>query len=319
MLASLACAAAIALSAGPAVGEDAWQLAPAPPPTAWARAGARSWRLCDELGRQALGARLQGNAVVRGSGEERVWRKRAQQCPHEPEVLVIAAKEQLLEAAQATWTTTSELDEVVQRHRDALELSLRLLAAALTESARRGEPPPIETRHLRARVSFALGRYDDARVDWLEARATADADRWQLERLGALLELLDGELEAAVRLAHAAMIDAPSDERMVSRYIWALVLDRSGAPAAASDELLALHRENSHTIARRELMSLLPIHERIYLRAIEHQANGERSNALRLWEAYLERPEPIEADRELARRHLLELSPPPVPIGGPMG
>ena len=41
------------------------------------------------------------------------------------------------------------------------------------------------------------------------------------------------------------------------------------------------------------------------------------AHALRFFQAYLDRPEPEEPERVLARRHLDELTPAPVPVGGP--
>ena len=70
----------------------------------------------------------------------------------------------------------------------------------------------------------------------------------------------------------------------------------------------------SHVLSRRATESLLPVHERLYLRALDHQAADEASTALRLWDAYLARPEPAEPEKALARRHREELRPKPAPI-----
>ena len=307
------------LALQPGSTSETWKPAPAPPPTAWARAGATGWRLCDDVGRQAAQARL-------GAGpreaDEFLWRKRVRQCPHEPEVLILAAEEQIVAANGVSWgpDVTTGLEQVVGEQRARLRRALRYVETAIAEARRRGEHPPIEAHYLRAYVLLGLGRYAAARQNLREALAVDDVERYRAQRMGALLALMLGNLDEAVRLAHRAKIDAPSEQtdELASRYIWALVLDRVGAPAAAREELERLRRVSGHTAGRAMVESLLPMHERIYLRALDHQANGERANAVRLWEAYLSRSEPIEADKELARRHQAELDPAPAPVGGPM-
>ncbi|MBC8069110.1 MAG: hypothetical protein IAG13_12315, partial [Deltaproteobacteria bacterium] len=59
---------------------------------------------------------------------------------------------------------------------------------------------------------------------------------------------------------------------------------------------------------------LLPVHERLYLRALDHQIGDEDSSAIRLWDAYLSRPEPEAPERVLAKRHRTELQPRPAPV-----
>ena len=143
-----------------------------------------------------------------------------------------------------------------------------------------------------------------------------DVERWRSERMAALVELFAGDVRAALRRAQRGVVDAPPEDRPISRYIRALVLDRAGAPDVARAELVAL-RDPTTQFARSAMESVLPFHERLFFRALDHQANGERSPALRLWKAYLARPEPAEPERVLARRHLDELTPSPAPVGGP--
>jgi hypothetical protein len=101
---------------------------------------------------------------------------------------------------------------------------------------------------------------------------------------------------------------------MITRYIRTLVLDRGGAIAAARSELHEMRTDAGHQFARRATESLLPVYERLYLRALDAQAAEETSSAVRLWDAYLARPEPAEPDRALARRHRDELKDRPAPV-----
>ena len=309
-------------SSGSSDAQEEWTPAPAPPPTAWVLAGARGWRLCDDVGRQALAQRVAGRPGARGQGGEGlVWSKRAKQCPNQPEVLVLAAQEQIVEISRISWgpDVATGLQEVVDEHRARIDQAREWLATALAESKLRGQVDPLEVHDLQAYVAFAGGELEASRRELDRALALGDVERWRAERMAAMLHLLLGDVETSMRLAHRAVIDAPAgSDRMISAYIFALVLDRVGDPAAARESLRSLRREAGHTAARQAVESVLPIHERLYLRAVDHQANRERSNAVRLWEAYLSRPEPHDADKELARRHQAQLQVRPPPVGGPM-
>jgi hypothetical protein len=300
-------ALALVLLFGPQAEED-WSPAKPPPPTAWARAGARPWRACDDVGRKAAAVRL--GAAPRGSTNENLWRRRAAQCPGEPEVLMLAAQEQILEAASIGWLPDAEvdLDQVVERHQNRIGRAVRWLDAAILESSRRGTEAPLQAWYWRAYARAAMGDFPHAGHDLERADEVGDVERWRLERMGSVVSLLEGDLQRALRQAHLSTLDAPQEDKLISRHIWALVLDRAGASASAREEFRRIRHEPMHAAARQAVESFLPIHERLYLRALEHQANGERTNAVRLWDLYLARPEPDEPDRELARRHKAELS-----------
>jgi hypothetical protein len=300
-------ALALVLLFGPQAEED-WSPAKPPPPTAWARSGARPWRACDDIGRKAAAVRI--GTAPRGSVTENLWRRRAAQCPGEPEVLMLAAQEQILEAASIGWLpdAESDLDQVVERHQNRIGRAVRWLDAAILESSRRGTEAPLQAWYWRAYARAAMGDFPHAGLDLERADEVGDVERWRLERMGSVVSLLEGDLQRALRQAHLSTIDAPQEDKLISRQIWALVLDRAGASASAREEFRRIRHEPTHAQARQAVESFLPIHERLYLRALEHQANGERTNAVRLWDLYLARPEPDEPDRELARRHKAELS-----------
>ena len=297
-----------ALLAAPAEDEDDWTPATAPPPTAWARAGARPWRTCDAAGRQALAIRL--GAQGRGAFE-RVWRTRARQCPREPNILVLAAQEEVLEAVDTGWMPEADpkLDETVAELEAAATRAVVLLDTAIAEAKLRGERAPYEAFYFRAYANSVLGRSKAVRQDLVRALAAGDAERYRIERMAAVAALYDGDLDEAVRLARLSLDDAPveADERSISRYVWAFVLDRAGDSQSARTVFRQLRREPGSFRNRPAVESMLPAHERIFMRALEHQANGDDSNASRLWEAYLKRPEPAQADRVLAQRHADEL------------
>lgn len=283
----------------------------------WALAGAQSWRPCIEAARDAEAGRFDALSGAQGR-DGRGWRTRAEACPNEPWVRVMAAREGLLESARLDGGVEApeNLERWVAQHRRLLQRVLRDLEAAEREATRRGEAPPRQTSYWRAYALFASGAYGEARTAWHEAYRAREVERWRLDRMGALLDVQEGKLSAAVRRARLSWTDVGHDERLISGYVWALVLDRVGSPGGARDALVALRREGAHVMARRSLEGLLPVHERLYLQALDHHADGDGVNAIRLWTAYLQRPEPIEADRELARRHLRELQPRPPLVGG---
>jgi len=280
----------------------------AAPPSAWQRTGARDFAECEAAERLAEEGHLTGFDRM-SEQEGPTWNKRARQCPNAPYVRMMAAKESLVHVATLGWGAEigPGFEAIVKPHAERLAEVVAHVDAALAESRRRGQRPPPQAHYFRAYAELAAGRFAQARVDWRKACATEDAERWRLDRMGAVLEMLGGDLDAAVRLARLAWTDASRDERLLSGYVWALVLDRAGSPAEVRAVLQGLRDEGGHTMARRALESLLPLHERLYLEALDHQVNGETSNALRLWEVYLARPEPAEADKALARRHLDEL------------
>jgi tetratricopeptide (TPR) repeat protein len=296
-----------------------WEPAPAPPPTVWAKAGARGWTLCEDIERKALG--LQANANGRGHAvpsADEPWSKHASRCPHVPAVLLQAAQDALSDTA-ALDPEAGDLEAMFATHRKRTSRALRWLDTALSEAQRRAASAPAQARYYRAYALVGLGRYDAAAKALSDAAAAGDIERWRSDRMFALIEVMRGNLERALTLSHRGVIDAPPQDRLISRYIHAFVLDRVGASDEAVEELRRLRRESGHTTHRRAVESVLPMHERIYLRALEHQSSGEKSNAIRLWNAYLARPEPAEPDKELARRHRGELDPLPAPVGGPLG
>ncbi len=259
------------------------------------------------------GGGARGQAADEGS-----WRRRAEQCPNVPAVLLLAAQAEITASARLGWSTgTDEVIEGVTRdHAKRLTRALRWIDRALAESERRGEPAPDEAFYFRAYALVGLGRHAEAREALATSERLADVERWRTDRMGAVIALLTGDLQRALDASHRGVVDARPEDRQISRYIWAFVLDRAGAQAAAHEEIVRLRREAGDMSARQAVESLLPIHERIYLRALVQQVTGDRSTALRLWDAYLARPEPAEPERELARRHRAALTPRPAPVEG---
>ena len=321
----LALTLALALASPPSHADGGGDFEPVkpPPPTPWAMAGARPFVECQEAERQAEVRRHGPSSGARGgSGSQPLlWSRRAQRCPHAPLVLAEAATEEivllgpLLRGVEG-WggDDPAKVQEVADEHQRRLRRALAWLTRAQQESTRRGQRPPRENLYWRAYALTGLGRLDAARRLVTEASAKGDIEHWRAVRLAALVEVMDGDLDEAVELSAFALQATegagPSNDRAISRYIRAFVLVRAGASEFAMEELRDLRRGAGHRDSREAVESVLPIHERLFLRAIDHTANGEDSNAYRLWHAYLARPEPLAPERVLAKRFLVEIAPP---------
>jgi len=281
--------------------------------TAWGRVGGRSWTKCRDLERQAQAIPLR---TLGQHAAERLWIERARTCPNVPAVLTLGAVVQIRDSTKLLQEVldTPDIDRVAVAHKKAFESALGWLDTALLEAERRGEEPPPETRFRRAHVLLALGRLGEARAGFEEAARRGEVPRWRRDRGLALVDLLDGDLESALRNAHRSVVDAPNEDRILSGHIYALVLDRIGAPAAARRLIKTFRLGSGSSGPTVALETALPVHERLYLRALVYQAHGDTPSALRLWDAYLARPEPADPERELARRHRSELLPTPPPV-----
>ena len=286
---------------------------PPPPPTPWAQAGARGWTLCLELDKEARSVQAQGQ-----SGSERGmqlrWSQRARQCPHVPSVLALAAESTIMTLQLRTLAaaTDDEIAALADEQQRNLRRALHWLDAALSEANLIHRPPPAEARYLRSVALLGLGRLEAADAALASALAQGDLPRWRADRSAAVIALLRGDLATALRRAHRGLRDAPRNdtaELVMSRYVLALVLDRAGAPADSQEHFSSLRRQYRHTQPSSGVEALLPIHERLYLRALFHQSAGNEANARRLWELYLTRPEPQDPERRLVQRHLAELTP----------
>jgi hypothetical protein len=306
-----------------------WPPAKPPPPTAWAKAGARPFAECRESERQAAVRRRGPVGPARGTGigsQQLLWSRRARRCPNAPLTLAEAATEEIVLAGPLLrgvegWGSPdpAKVEEVVGEHRRRLRRALVWIDRSIAESDRRGDRPPREVLYWRAYALTGLGRIEDARQAVSEVSEQGDIAQWRAVRLAALIEVMDGQLDEAVRLSAFALRATEgagsTNDREISRYIRAFVLARAGADEFARQELQDLRRGAGNRDSREAVESVLPIHERLFLRAVDHSANEEDANALRLWTAYLARPEPEEPERVLAQRYLDELSPPGPMVG----
>jgi tetratricopeptide (TPR) repeat protein len=200
---------------------------------------------------------------------------------------------------------------------DSRDQALAWVDDAQAELFRRRDRRDYGLEYWRGRALLSTGDYPGARKAFRRAERTASIEGWKLRRLMALTELYAGELDAALELAARSLIDAPQSDRLMSEYVLALVLDRAGDPAGAQRRMIqALNRDGDRN-QMRTLEAAMPIHERLYMRAYARTARKDSTSALRLWAAYLARPEPEEPERRLAERHQSALKPLPRNLGGP--
>lgn len=283
------------------------------PLTVWARSGSRSINDCvGNADRARNELAKSGDAAM---GKESTWRVRAGRCPSSPAILRMAAlttvarELPLPKLDDAEKTDWKELDEKLTSSR---EQALAWLDDADREARRRGDPPAPNVGYVRAQALLALGRTAEAKRSARRALERGDVEPWRAHRLLALCAMIEGDLPTALAAARRAVVGGGDRGKQLSEHIYALVLDRAGDTSAAR-RLLRKYRTQNFTVAPALLSAMLPTHERLFFRALESQLNGQggRAETLRLWKAYLERPEPHEAERKLAERHRAELGPPP--------
>jgi hypothetical protein len=299
----LAAVAAIGLM----LGSPGWQPQPPGPPTVWAEAGARPWGQCRELER---GAEVMLAKQSPGSEGPGPWAERARLCPGAPAVLVAAAMIELTEVPglPPLRELVDEVGALADAQRMSRKRASQWLAAARTEAGRRGEAPPPRTWIFTAIAAIGLGEAERALSALREAELRAEVEQFRIDRLVAVAALMSGDLSRALALAQRARELGPGREQVRTGLILALVYDRSGAPDAALRELTLL-RPMASSGDRAAIDALLPLHERLYLAALEQIAFKNPMSAAQLFKAYLASPAPQEQERRLAERRLAELKP----------
>lgn len=286
--------------------------------TVWALAGSRSWTGCSAVANEA--AKQLGNASedVNNFQAKHHWASQAGECPNAPEVLAMAVRSELLRRldlpdAVDGATDLSLLDEALASSRSA---ALGWITDARDELERRSDAGGLGLEYWHGRALLSLGDYEGAQTQLEQALDARAIDSWRIRRLLALTALFRGELDSALVQAFRAYVDSPSSDRYLAEYVLALVLDRAGDTAGSRRRMKDTLDRDGDQGRMRSLESAMPIHERLYLRAFAQTVRAEPASAMRLWDAYLARPEPEAPERRLAERHRRALEPLPTNLGG---
>jgi len=225
--------------------------------------------------------------------------------------LVYAAAHELRHAYAMPGLSQPEqaIDQLAEELVASRERAHGWLRRALVESANRGQKPPPMLHFLAAQAAVAQGDIKQAKRAIARARTAGHVGSWRIDRLAAVAAWMAGDLDDALTLAHRAREESRDDGLRLSRYLLALIYDRAGATAESSR---VLHELNARRIGTGEesIEMLLPIHERLYLTALENQAHGNVADAIHYWKAYLARPEPADPERQQANMHLQALERP---------
>jgi tetratricopeptide (TPR) repeat protein len=286
--------------------------------TIWAQAGSRSWTGCSTVANEAAKQLWGSGEAVNSYRENHHWAIQAGECPNAPEVLAMAARSELLRRLELPegLDGTTDLTKLEASLAESRDRALAWIDAAQAELMRRRDTRSLGLEYWRGRALLSTGDLVGARAAFQRALRLRSIEGWKLRRLLALTELYSGELDLALDLAKRAVIDAPASDKLASYYVLGLVLDRAGDSAGAHRRIqTALDRDDGSQ--RRALETAMPVHERLYLRALAKTVRNESSGALRLWDAYLARPEPENPERRLAERHQASLRPLPSNLGGP--
>jgi tetratricopeptide (TPR) repeat protein len=196
-------------------------------------------------------------------------------------------------------------------------IALEWIVDAQTELDRRQDDRTLGLQYWRGRALLSAGDLEGAQAAFEQALAERSIESWRLRRLLALTLLYRGDLDGALVQAFRASIDSPASDRYIADYVLALVLDRAGDTAGSRRRMKDTLDRDSDGGRMRSLEAALPMHERLYLRAFAQTVRNEASGAMRLWDAYLARPEPETPERRLAERHRQALEPLPTNLGGP--
>jgi tetratricopeptide (TPR) repeat protein len=211
----------------------------------------------------------------------------------------------------------TDLTLLEQSMAESREAASNWIVDAQTELARRQDERTLGLAYWRGRAQLSLGDLDGAQQAFEQALAEQSVESWRARRLLALTLLYRGDLDGALVHAFRANIDAPVSDRQVADYVLALVLDRAGDTAGSRRRMKDTLDHDGDLGRMRSLEAALPVHERLYLRAFAQTVRSESSSAMRLWDAYLARPEPETPERRLAERHRQALAPLPTNLGGP--
>lgn len=282
----------------------------------WERVVGEGARLCAAFEAEARSHLLQGTAAT-ANIDDKTWRRRARECPHGEWVLRAAVEAEMrtnfaLPDASPTPADVAELEDTLRRSRRRV---LRWVATIGRERARVGAPLLPRDTYLAACAHAGLGQRRAARVALADAVRRGGATAAETHRLSALLALFGGDLDRAAIDARRASFAGTEHDAIVSQYVRAIVLDRLGdGPEAQRLMADARRRDRSGRSALLWLESLLPMHERLYLRALDHQVEHTRNAALVFWRVYLGHDAPTDAERQLAQRHLAALAPVPEPV-----
>ena|GEM_PF-1336023 len=287
--------------------------------TVWALAGSRSWTGCSNVAAEADKQAWNFAGGVNNFHDNHHWAIQAGECPNAPEILAMATRSELMrrfdlpDVVDAD-TDLSKFDLEIGESRDR---ALAWIDDAHAELRRRRDLRGFGLEYWRGRALLSTGDFAGARVAFERSLAEGSVEGWKLRRLLALTALYVGDLDAAITLASRAYIDAPNGDRIGSEYVLALVLDRAGDPSGARRHMEAALNRDGDLSQLRTLATAMPTHEILYLHAYRLTARREASGALRLWAAYLARPEPEAPERRLAERHLAAVRPMPTNLSGP--
>jgi tetratricopeptide (TPR) repeat protein len=287
--------------------------------TVWAQAGSRSWTGCSAVADEASKQLWSVSEDVNNFQANHHWAVQAVECPNAPEVLTMAIRSELMRRFDLPEAVDGKTDLTLieQAVIDSRSVALDWITDARTELERRQDDRTFGLEYWHGRALLSTGDLEGAQQAFEKALAEHSVESWRLRRLLALTLLYRGELDGALIQAFRAVIDSPSTDRYMADYVLALVLDRAGDTAGSRRRMKETLDRDGDLGRMRSLESALPIHERLYLRAFAQTVRNEPSGAIRLWDAYLARPEPEAPERRLAERHRQALEPLPTNLGGP--
>ncbi len=244
------------------------------------------------------------------------WEERYGRCPFAPHVGTLALMEAWGRAETLPYGFEADgLDDFVAARTGKRRRLMTWSARVRTEFARRGVPAPAPVFLVWAGAALAVTDIEGAaRIlrEGIEAGAVGAVDARWLRGVVSLIMLRHAEGLETLGAAVSGSDRHGSAGKTRAVYLRAVFLDRLGDRDGAAAAMRDAQTADKDQRALRGLVRALPVHEALYVRALSRQFSGRgEALTLRLWAAYLSRPEPEAPERALAERHRNSLAPRP--------
>jgi hypothetical protein len=245
---------------------------------------------------------LRGHSVT-------AWIDLAKICPGHPEIVLASVRAELgKEFKFVVDPQVGDLAKLVSAERKRFAVMRRGLARARKEAQNRRELQDA-LAYWSAVTALGEGDREAATHSLLAARASRLYLRSTLDRLEAIAAMQREELPRARTLAFTAALAGDRNERVLSEYVLALALDRSGDFSGAAAFVAKSAAVDPGRQLARILQAWLPPTEKVYLEALILSSNPMEVERAKAWWTEMEASSLLSAnDRARASAHVIALT-----------